>query len=114
MYIACCPNILLPNVRLIFVNFTSFLQKRAEALCTVHGEIEAELTDKANTGDFKSHRGDSEIEAALKREHPGFAFGCISPKQAGCIRFLRCPKYDGAGYVSKSHEGEYSYGLLLS
>ncbi|PWA70015.1 heparan-alpha-glucosaminide N-acetyltransferase [Artemisia annua] len=45
------------------------------------------------------HRGDSEIEAALKREHPGFAFGCISLKQAGCIRCLRCLEYDGAGYI---------------
>ncbi|PWA93080.1 heparan-alpha-glucosaminide N-acetyltransferase [Artemisia annua] len=59
------------------------------------------------------HRGDSEIEAALKREHPGFAFGCISLKQAGCIRCLRCLEYDGAGYVSKSHEGESNYGLLV-
>ena len=30
------------------------------------------------------------LETALKRgERPGFAFGCISPKQAGCIQCLR-------------------------
>ncbi|PWA98461.1 Transcription elongation factor S-II, central domain-containing protein [Artemisia annua] len=30
----------------------SVLEKRAEALCTVHGEIEAELMDKANATDL--------------------------------------------------------------
>ena len=49
---ACCRKLYLPNVHLIFVTFMFFLQKGADTLCTVHREIEAESTDKANAADL--------------------------------------------------------------